>query len=69
MAASSPGLEEERGTLHVMDDQQRIAMVETRTVTTTGTTTTVHGDAPRAAEVAPGLPPSSTPTVARPCGR
>jgi hypothetical protein len=28
-----------------MDDQQRIALVETRTVTTAGTTTTVHGHA------------------------
>jgi RHS repeat-associated protein len=46
MADSSPVLEEERGTLHIMDDHQRIALVETRTVTTTGTTTTVHGHAP-----------------------
>jgi RHS repeat-associated protein len=46
MAATPPVLEEERGTLHIMDDQQRIALVETRTVTTTGTTTTVHGHAP-----------------------
>ncbi|MBL8614269.1 MAG: hypothetical protein JNM72_01550, partial [Deltaproteobacteria bacterium] len=46
MAGSTPVLEEERGTLHIMDDQQRIALVETRTVTTTGTTTTVHGHAP-----------------------
>ncbi|MBL8617585.1 MAG: hypothetical protein JNM72_18400, partial [Deltaproteobacteria bacterium] len=46
MSGSTPVLEEERGTLHIMDDQQRIAMVETRTVTTTGTTTTVHGHAP-----------------------
>ncbi|MBL8614694.1 MAG: RHS repeat-associated core domain-containing protein, partial [Deltaproteobacteria bacterium] len=46
IAGSSPVLEEERGALHIMDDQQCIAMVETRTVTTTGTTTTVHGHAP-----------------------
>ncbi len=41
-----PALEEERGTLHVMDDQQRIALVETRTVRIPGTTTMVHRDAP-----------------------
>jgi RHS repeat-associated protein len=46
MAATPPELKEERGTRHIMDDQQRIALGETRTVTTTGTTTTVHGHAP-----------------------